>query len=199
MKRFLISTCISLACCGAAILLLGGCASAGGPAQDKTVVIRWQRLVDQAGDTCGRCGNTERSIDDAQRLLAASLKPLGMRVRVIKTQLTAGQFELDPSESNRIWIGEETLDTILGAKTGSSACAGVCGGSPCRTTVVDGQCYETIPAELIVRAGLHVAADLLQPVAPPSACGPASDAPAKASDLDLQPMPWLAPASGECR
>jgi hypothetical protein len=177
--------------------LLGGFASPGGAAQDKTLVIRWQRLVDEAGDTCGRCGNTEGALDEAQRLLAASLKPLGMRVRVIKSQLTGEQFKLDPSESNRIWIGEETLETILGAKTGmsvcagTSVCAGVCGGSPCRTTVVDGQSYETIPAELIVRAGLHVAADLLQPAAPPAACGPASDAPANAIDPDLQPMPWL--------
>ena len=180
-----------LACWGAVALLLGGCASPAGPAQDKTLVIRWQRLADEAGDTCGRCANTERSITDAQRLLAASLKPLGIRVRVIKTPLTAEQFKLDPSESNRIWIGEEPLDAILGAKTGASACAGVCGGSPCRTTLVDGKSYETIPAELIVRAGLRVAADLLEPVAPPAACGPASDAPAKASDPDLQPMPWL--------
>jgi len=114
-------------------------------------------------------------------------------VRVVKTQLTAEQFKLDPSESNRIWIGEEMLDTILGAKTGTSACAGVCDGSPCRTTLVDSQSYETIPAELIVRAGLHVAADLLQPAAPPAACGLASNVPAKASEPDLQPMPWLLP------
>ena len=184
--------CVGRVCCGAAAALaLVGCAAPGGPGQGKTLVIRWQRLVDEAGDTCGRCGTTERSIDEAQRLLTAALKPLGLRVWVIKTQLTAEQFELDPSESNRIWIGEEALDTILGAKTGASACAGVCGGSPCRTTVVDGQSYETIPAELIVRAGLRVAADLVQPAAPPAACGPASDAPAKASDPDLQPMPWL--------
>jgi hypothetical protein len=160
------------------VLPLTGCANAGGGVQAKTLVIRWQRLVDKGGDTCGRCGSTERSIDEAQRLLAASL-------------LTAEQFKLDPSASNEIWIGAETLDTILNAKTGASACAGVCGGSPCRTTLVDGQSYETIPAELIVRAGLHAAADLLQPVAPPTACGPASDAPARANDPDLQPMPWL--------
>ncbi len=193
MSSSLNASWASLACWGAVALLLGGCAGPGGSASDRTLVIRWQRLVDETGDTCGRCGNTERSIGEAQRLLAASLKPLGLRVRVVKTQLTAEQFKLDPSESNRIWIGEETLDTILGAKTGASACAGVCGGSPCRTTVIDGRSYETIPAELIVRAGLHVAANLLQPAAPPAACGPASNTPAKASDPDLQPMPWLSP------
>jgi hypothetical protein len=185
----------SAACWGCMALLLGGCASPGGSAPDQTLVIRWQRLVDETGDTCGRCGNTEQAIDKAQRLLAKSLRPLGMRVRVVKSQLTAAQFKLDPSESNRIWIGEETLETILGAKTGASACAGVCGGNPCRTTVVDGQSYETIPAELIVRAGLHVAADLLRP----ATCGPKPDAPVKAEVTDLQPMPWLSPTSGESR
>lgn len=153
-------------------------------------MIRWQRLVDNAGDTCDRCGGTERSIEQARRTLAASLKPLGLHVRVIKTQLTAEQFKLDPSESNRIWLGEETLETVLGAKTSTSTCSGCCGDSPCRTTVVDGQSYETIPPDLIVRAGLRVAADLLRPTEPTGACCPAPSA----STAELQPMPWMSTA-----
>jgi hypothetical protein len=173
------------------LIIITGCASAPRHADDPTLTIRWQRLVDGQGDTCGRCGETEKSIEEARRLLTASLKPLGIRVRVIKTQLTAAEFKLDPSESNRIWLGEETLETILGAKTGASTCAGVCGGSSCRTTVVDGQSYETIPPQLIVRAGLRVAADLVHPAASPSACCP-SDGPASKDDgVDLQPMPWM--------
>lgn len=179
------------ACWALAALLLGGCASSGGPVPDKTLVIRWQRLVDEAGDTCGRCGNTEQSMDEAQRLLAASLKPLGIGVRVIKTQLTTAQFELTPGESNRIWIGDQPLDAILGAKTGTSACAGVCGGRPCRTTLVDGRSYETIPAELIVRAGLRVAADLVQPAAALSGGAASDETGTNTGDGDLQPMPWL--------
>src|SRR5512139_3716048 len=141
---------IGVACLGAATLLLGGCANPGAPAKDRTLIIRWQRLVDQAGDTCGRCGETEHSIAEAQRLLTASLKPLGMRVRVVKTEITPAEFKLDPSESNRIWVGEHALEAVLGATAGTSACAGACGGSPCRTTVVDGQSYATIPPALIV-------------------------------------------------
>lgn len=180
-----------LAVCGGAVVFLAGCASPGGVNSESTLVIRWQRLVDNAGDTCDRCSGTERSIEQARRTLAASLKPLGLQVRVIKAQLTAEQFKLDPSESNRIWIGEETLETILGAKSGTSTCSGCCGDSPCRTTVVDGQSYETIPPELIVRAGLRVAANLVQPPGSSAVGNPASDAPAKTSDADLQPMPWL--------
>lgn len=180
-----------LACCGAVVFSLSGCANPGGAAQDKTLIIRWQRLVDDAGDTCGRCGGTERSIADAQRILTAALKPVGVGVRVIKTQLTAEQFDLDPSESNRIWVGDDPLETVLGASTGASACAGCCGDRPCRTTVVDGRSYDAIPVELIVRAGLRVAADLVQPAAPASACGPGRDGPAETGESDLQPMPWL--------
>lgn len=193
----LISRCIGLACCGAvAGLSLGGCAS---PAQDKTIVIRWQRLVDEKGDTCDRCGNTESAIDEAHRLLTASLKPLGIRVQVVKLPLSAQQFKRDPSESNRIWIDDASLDQILSATTGDSPCCGSCGDSNCRTMVVDGQTYEAIPPELILRAGLRVAADLVQPAAPAKNCCPSSDSPTKTGDPDLQPMPWLSQDESSAR
>ncbi len=182
-----------LVACSCAGVFLAGCTSAGSRISEGTLVIRWQRLVDEVGDTCDRCGGTERSIEQARRTLAASFRPLGLDVRVIKTPLSAAQFKLDPGESNRIWIGEEPLETILGAKTGTSTCTGCCGDSPCRTTVVDGQCFETIPPELIIRAGLRVAADLVRPAGTPFADRPASPAPAEASDANLQPMPWLSP------
>jgi hypothetical protein len=189
MGRTLISKGVGLACCGAAALLpLAGCAS---PAQDKTLVIRWQRLVDDKGETCDRCGNTEHAIEEAHRLLTASLKPLGMQVQVVKAPLTDEQFKLDPNESNRIWIGDSSLEKILDAKTGDSPCCGSCGDSNCRTMIVEGRTYEAIPPELIVRAGLRVAADLLQPVEPAKSCCPSGDAPAISGDPNLQPMPWL--------
>ncbi len=199
MSNSLSTKLACLAVCGGAVVLLAGCASPGSVKSDRTLVIRWQRLVDNAGDTCDRCAGTQRSIEQARRTLAASLKPLGLQVQVIKSQLTAEQFKLDPSESNRIWIGEETLESILGVKTGTSTCSGCCGDSPCRTTVFDGQSYETIPPELIVRAGLRVAANLIRPAGSSAAGSPAPSAPTQTSDVDLQPMPWLAPASGGCR
>ncbi len=139
--------------------------SAGLPSEvpGKVLTIRWQRLLDTAGQTCDRCGNTEQTIDQAHQLLAAALKPLGVRVSVVKSVVTPEQFALDPGQSNRIWIGEESLETVLGAKTGVSQCAGVCGKSSCRTMMLDGRTYEAIPPELIVRAGLKAAADMIQP------------------------------------
>lgn len=176
---------------GGVVVLLAGCASPDSLKPERTLVIRWQRLVDTAGDTCDRCAGTERSIEQAGRALAASLKPLGIDVRVIKTQLTAEEFKLAPSESNRIWIAEETLETILGAKASASICAGCCGDSPCRTTVVDGRSYEAIPPELIIRAGLRAAADLVRLRGSSTAGGPASDAPARPHAQGLRPTPWL--------
>lgn len=196
MSNRLYASWVGLALCSVAVFVLSGCASPGGSANDKILVIRWQRLVDDTGATCGRCGNTEQSLDDAQRLLTASLKPLGIRVQLIKSQLTNDQFKLAPSESNRIWIGDKTLEMILGAKSVATACAGVCGGNACRATLVNGQSYETIPAELIVRAGLRVAADLLQPAAPPLPDGSTSAAPPTATEVNLQPMPWLSQSRG---
>lgn len=168
MKRTRFS-CIApvLSLAGIALLCGTGCLDPRGESADaaaqKTLVIRWQRLTEGSGDTCGRCGNTEQSIDEAHRLLAASLKPLGIRVSVEKSRLTPEQFKLDPGQSNRIWIADQPLEDILGAKSGMSRCSGCCGDSDCRTTIVDDRAYETIPPELIVRAGLKVAANVIQP------------------------------------
>jgi hypothetical protein len=199
VDTFQISRRAGLAGAIAVAFLIGGCASPGGNARStgcgsealKKLVIRWQRLVGTKGETCNRCGDTERSLDEARRLLARSLKPLDIRVELVKTQFTLDQFKRAPSESNRIWIGDAALDEILGATAGESACCGVCGDSNCRTLTVDGRTYETIPTQLIVRAGLRVAADLVGPAAPAGACCPSGDGPAKASDPALQPMPWL--------
>ncbi len=170
-------------------VLMIGCATAR-PLSDTTLTIRWQRLV-SSGGTCDRCGETERSLAEAERVLAASLKPLGMRVRIVKTEITPADFNRDPSESNRIWIGQEPLEKILGAQVSTSTCTGCCGDSPCRTVIIDGQTYEAIPAALIVRAGLRVAADQVNPSDHNKpCCAPGTACPTPAGS-DLQPMPWL--------
>jgi hypothetical protein len=158
-----------------AFLCGAGCVGPNGEfansAAAQTLTIRWQRLTDSSGDTCGRCESTERSVEEARRRLTASLKPLGLRVTVVKARLTPEQFKLDPGQSNRIWLAERPLEEILDAKTGMSRCSGCCGESDCRTTIVDGRAYETIPPELIVRAGLKIAANMIQPPSPKAAGG----------------------------
>lgn len=126
----------------------------------KTLQIRWQRLVDESGRTCDRCGATEVAIEDAVSMLSRSLNELGVEVAFEKQALDAKTFAGDPLESNRIWIGGKAIEEWLQATTGQSKCCSACGDSDCRTVTVDGKTYEDIPAELIVRAGLLAAAQL---------------------------------------
>ncbi|MDI9627737.1 MAG: DUF2703 domain-containing protein [Acidobacteriota bacterium] len=82
-----------------------------------------------------------------------------------------------PLESNQILLNGRTLEQWLGGQTGQSQCCDVCGPNDCRTVSVDGVSYESIPAELIVRAGLLAAAEQLGSAnSLDSCCAPARDA-----------------------
>ena len=126
-----------------------------------TLEIIWQRLTDDAGATCPRCGSTGAAVNEAQGSLAAALAPLGIDVVVATRELTDAEFRRDPSQSNRIWLGGRPLEDWLGATAGSSPCCDQCGDDPCRTVEVDGTTHEAIPADVIVRAGLAAAASLV--------------------------------------
>ncbi len=129
------------------------------------LVLRWQRLVDEEGRTCPRCGTTEMELQRTYELLKEAMRPLGIEVKLIKEALKAEDFKDDPLKSNLIWINERTLEDWLGATTGSSLCCDVCGDSECRTVIVGGTTYESIPAALIIKAALKAAAEVL-PVKP---------------------------------
>jgi hypothetical protein len=68
-----------------------------------------------------------------------------------------------PLESNRVWIGDRPLEEWLGAEAGQNRCCGACGEHECRTVTVGDQRYEVIPRELIVKAGLMAAAQMVTP------------------------------------
>jgi len=70
-------------------------------------------------------------------------------------------FTKDPLQSNRIWIGEKSLEEWLGASVGKSPCCDVCGDAQCLTISL-GDTFEAIPEELIIRAALLAAAELFQ-------------------------------------
>ncbi|MBU0508937.1 DUF2703 domain-containing protein [bacterium] len=145
------------------ILLLQGITLAAETTADRpTLVIQWQRLVTDKGQTCQRCGDTGKSVRRARKQLASALKPLGIKVVLEKERMSHDQFLAAPAESNRIYLNGCSLEEILQAEVGSSVCCDACEGQPCRTVTVDGLTFETIPPELIVRAGLLVAADLLR-------------------------------------
>ncbi len=149
----------------ALLLILAGSASGLGcggrravPAPAHTLTLGWQRLVDEAGATCPRCGSTEREIKRAAAELKRLLAPDGIAVRVEAERIDQTAFRKAPLESNRIWVDGRPLEDWLGATVSSSDCTGCCDGEQCRTLVIDGRTYESIPAEIIVRAGLLAAA-----------------------------------------
>jgi hypothetical protein len=124
--------------------------------------VRWQRLVDEEGQTCARCGSTENETEIAVRELRRSLKPIHVEVVLEKTSISQQDFSKDPLASNQILIAGRPIEEWLRAKVGQSQCCGACGDSECRTLTVDGKTYETIPTDLIVRAGLLAGAQLNQ-------------------------------------
>lgn len=122
----------------------------------KVLTISWQRLVER-GNTCPRCGSTEEELGKAVRQLKEKLNSLKIDVILEKTELSLDEFKKDPIESNRILFNGRPLEDVIDAETGQSQCCDICGDEECRTVEVKGGKYETIPAELIVKAGLRVA------------------------------------------
>lgn len=134
-----------------------------------TLKIKWKRLVSK-GETCPRCGSTEEELRKAVSTLKQSLAPLGIRVFLEKEELSVTKFKKDPLQSNRIWIGDHLLEEWIGGSVGQSPCCDVCGPHDCRTVEVEGQIYETVPAEVIIKAGLLAASQLVSPPAGETCC-----------------------------
>jgi predicted nucleic-acid-binding Zn-ribbon protein len=128
----------------------------------KILKIERQRLVTER-QTCPRCGATEKEVEKALQTLEQSLAPLGVKVALEKQKLNHSEFQKDPLQSNRIWIEGRSLEDWLGLKVGQTPCCQTCGDAECRTLETSGQVYESIPAELIVKASLLAASKLVGP------------------------------------
>lgn len=131
--------------------------------------VEWQRLV-ESGETCSRCGNTEQELEAACEHLTRALGELGLEVVLEKEELDPEVFEQEPLESNRIWIAGKPLEDILGATVSHSLCCDLCGENQCRTLKWNGEEFETIPRELIIKGGLRKAANLVEPKAAGGCC-----------------------------
>jgi hypothetical protein len=142
----------------------------------KVLKIRWQRLVDEKGQTCDRCGTTETAIEDAVQKLKRSLNQLQIDVVLEKSAISFSTFSKDTLQSNRIWVADKPIEEWLSATIGQSKCCSTCQDSDCRTITVDGKTYEDIPAELIVKAGLLAGAQLFHGE-PQSTCCPPEELP----------------------
>jgi hypothetical protein len=93
--------------------------------------------------------------------LKDALRPLGVEPTLELREIDEEAFKANPGESNRIWIAGRPVEEWLGARVGSSRCCSVCGESECRTVEVEGTTFEAIPEELVLRAGLIAASQLL--------------------------------------
>ena len=120
----------------------------------KILIIEWQRLLDERNKTCPRCGSTEQEVEKAVLSLKQTLKSAGIDVSLVKKAINPQRFKKDVLQSNKILIAGKTLEEWLGAGTGQSPCCEVCGDAECRTVEYADQTHETIPADLIVKAGL---------------------------------------------
>jgi hypothetical protein len=172
MKSLVTSVIVPALVCG----LLTGCGIENKKEEEMPVLtIRWQRLLDEAGETCPRCGATEAEIDKAFDRLREALAALGIEVRLEKSVLDMRAFQENPSESNSISIAGRPLEEWLSAQVDQSLCCGPCGDTECRAIVVGGKTYEAIPAGLIERAGLMAASMLVGDT--PSSCGGSQESP----------------------
>lgn len=132
----------------------------------KVLKIKWQRLVDEKGKTCSRCGATEKEVQKAFQSLKQSLAPLGIKVILEEKALDSAICAKDISQSNRIWISGRPLEEWLGAQVSKSPCEFCCADAgkevECRTVEVNRQVYEAIPSDLIIQAGLLAASELIK-------------------------------------
>lgn len=126
----------------------------------KTLTLEWQRLLDQYERTCPRCGATEQEVEKAVTSLKRELNPFGINISLVKKAIDPVSFKKDALQSNKILIEGKTLEEWLGAETGQSPCCEVCGNAECRTVEYADQTHESIPAELIVEAGLLAASQV---------------------------------------
>lgn len=126
----------------------------------RELVIEWQRLLDEHKRTCPRCASTEGEVEKALATLNRQLKLFGVDVCLVKKSINLLSFKEDVLQSNKILIAGKTLEEWLGAETGQSPCCEVCGNSECRTVEYADQTLETIPAELIIKAGLLAASQV---------------------------------------
>lgn len=126
----------------------------------KTLIIEWQRLLDETNRTCPRCGSTEQEVETAMGVLNRDLEPFGINVILVKKAIDPASFRDNVLESNKILIAGKTLEEWLGAGTGQSPCCEVCGDAECRTVEYADRIHETVPAELIIKAGLRAASEI---------------------------------------
>jgi hypothetical protein len=151
------------------------CVGKGNKVHKKKILrIKWHRLIFE-GKTCPRCSSTEEELEKAIFILKQSLSPLGIEIVLEKEELSVSEFKKDPLQSNRIWINNRPIEDYIEGIVGQSPCCDVCGNHECRTVQIEDHTYETIPSEIIIKAGLAAASQLVSPKKGESCCGCGND------------------------
>lgn len=127
----------------------------------KILEIKWQRLV-YKGETCPRCDQTDKELEKAVSFLSQSLLSMGIEVIFKKEEISISEFKKDPLQSNKILINNLPIEDYLLGKVGKSPCCSVCGSSECRTIELNGKVYESITADIIIKAALLAVSKLIR-------------------------------------
>ena len=128
----------------------------------KKLIIQWQRLLNDQDQTCPRCSETGETVKTGVSKLKNALTELGIEVELIQKALDFSTFANNPLQSNSILINGKLLEEWIGGETGKSKCCDVCGDSECRTISLGENIFESIPENLIIKAGLLAAAELIE-------------------------------------
>lgn len=129
----------------------------------RSLTIVWQRLLSASGGTCDRCGLTFESLQRALDKLKEGLAALDIELKLEMVEISEAAFKAAPSESNRIWIAGKPLEEWLDARVGSSRCCSVCGDAECRTLEIGESVFEAVPEDLVIKAALIAAAEMIGP------------------------------------
>lgn len=128
----------------------------------KKLTIQWQRLLNDKNQTCPRCSETGETVNTVVLKLKSALAELGIEVELIQKSIDFLVFKNNPLQSNSILINGKLLEDWIGGETGKSKCCDVCGDSECRTISFGENTFESIPENLIIKAGLLAAAELIE-------------------------------------
>lgn len=103
-------------------------------------------------------------------MLSQVLNPLKVQVVLEREEITIDDFNKDPLRSNQIWINGRLVEDWIAGEASKTMCCDICGPNECRAIKIGSEVYEVIPAEIIIKAGLIAAYELIKKKANESCC-----------------------------
>jgi hypothetical protein len=118
----------------------------------RTITIEWF-FYDRAGQTCGRCTESYRSVRNAVERVAPVLKEQGIAVELKKHRVS----EDNRDQSNFVTVNGKDIMELLNERsdifTFCRSCTELSGNpSECRTFIYRNRAYESVPEEMLEEA-----------------------------------------------